>query len=148
MPSRVDFYLVAGDTRARDVAACRIADKAWREGHLVHVRTPGPDDAARLDDLLWTFSDGAFVPHARAGHLPAGVTAPPVLVSDTHIDDDKGNIVLINLSESAPESATGYVRVIEVVAADEIARAGARERFKSYRAQGAEMHTHHLSGDT
>ncbi len=139
---------MAGDTRARDVAACRIADKAWREGHRVHLRTPGPDDAAHLDDLLWTFSDGAFVPHARAGQLPTGVSAPPVLVSDTRIDDDGGNIVLINLSDFAPESATGYVRVIEVVAADEAARAGARERFKAYRAQGAELHTHHLGSDS
>lgn len=114
----------------------------------MHLLTASPDDSARLDDLLWTFSDGAFVPHARAGHLPPGTPAPPVLVTDTPLDESSGNIVLINLSESQPANPAGYVRVIEVVAADETARTNARDRFKAYRAQGAEMHTHHLGNDS
>lgn len=148
MPLRVDFYLVAGDARARDVAACRIADKAWREGLHVHLRTAGPEETARLDDLLWTFSDGAFVPHARAGLVRPGETTPPVLIADIEIDGDKAEAVLISLTDPVPESATQYARVVEVVDADEAARAGARERFKTYRAQGAVLHTHQLGGDS
>lgn len=144
MTARVDFYLVNGDRRTRDVTICRIADKAFREGHRVHVLTAGADEAAKLDDLMWTFSDGAFVPHARVDQLRPDQEPPPVLISEVEPGGDTSGAVLITLGDDAPEKLQGYARVVEVVDADETARARARARFRSYRDRGLALHTHEI----
>jgi DNA polymerase-3 subunit chi len=142
--ARVDFYLVNGDRRARDVTVCRIADKAFREGHRVHVLAGGADEAAQIDDLMWTFSDGAFVPHARADQLRPDQEPPPVLISEVEPAGGTNGAVLITLGDAAPDDLQGYARVVEVVDADETARARARARFRVYRDRGLALHTHEL----
>jgi DNA polymerase-3 subunit chi len=144
MAARVDFYLVNGDRRARDVTICRIADKAFREGHRVHVLASGADEAAKLDDLMWTFSDGAFVPHARFEQLRPGQEPPPVLISEVEPAGDANGAVLITLADNAPGNPQSYARVVEVVDADETARAQARARFRVYRDRGLALHTHEI----
>jgi DNA polymerase-3 subunit chi len=140
----VDFYLVNGDRRARDVTVCRIADKAFREGHSVHVLVSGAEEAAKLDDLMWTFSDGAFVPHARSDQLRPGQEQPPVLIAEAAAAGDTCGTVLIALTDSVAEKPQRYARVVEVVDADEAARAQARARFRAYRDQGLALHTHEI----
>jgi DNA polymerase-3 subunit chi len=142
--ARVDFYLVNGDRRARDVAICRIADKAFREGHRVHVLANGADEAARLDDLMWTFSHGAFVPHARFEQLRPDQDHPPVLISEAEPAGDADGTVLITLADNTLQNPQRFARIVEVVAADESARARARDRFRAYRERGFALHAREL----
>src|SRR5688572_11838026 len=59
--SRVDFYVLSADAPdARLRYACRLAERAVEQGCQVYIQTP---DVQRLDDMLWTFSDGSFLPH-------------------------------------------------------------------------------------
>jgi DNA polymerase-3 subunit chi len=64
--ARVDFYLLnqAGQ-HSRQTFACRLAEKAYRLNNTVHIHAGSRGDADRLDELLWTFRDGSFVPHER-----------------------------------------------------------------------------------
>ena len=63
-PGRVDFYiLAAADSAARLRFACRLAEKAYHLKHRVHLHTASAAAAADVDDLLWTFRQGSFVPH-------------------------------------------------------------------------------------
>ena len=66
--ARIDFYVLAQtDERARQLLACKLAEKAWRLENSVYIHTKNAADAERLDELLWTFRDGSFVPHGLAG---------------------------------------------------------------------------------
>lgn len=143
MPPRVDFY-VSGDAGAdvRLRLACRIAEKAYLARHKVVVLLDEPESLRRLDDLLWTFAEGSFVPHDVVTAPGASVEAPVALTTaalpDTHTD------VLINLTSAVPPSFTKFARVAEMLDARPETRSAGRERFKAYRAQSIDPHTHNL----
>jgi DNA polymerase IIIc chi subunit len=129
--TRVEFYLLPANESAYPYA-CRLAEKAYRQGHTVFLLTDSAEDAGRLDDLLWTFRQGSFIPHGRvdagAGGVPVGIGhgAPPEAFGD----------VMINLSSRVPEAFGQFRRVIELVDPDESARELSREHFRLYRHHG------------
>ncbi len=64
--ARIDFYVLSqSGEQARQLFACRLAEKAYKLEHTVHIHTGDEATAGRIDDLLWTFRDGSFVPHDR-----------------------------------------------------------------------------------
>ncbi len=66
--TRVDFHILPVDGKIeRERWACRLAAKAWKQGHRVHVHTIDETGMARMDELLWTFRDISFLPHAPLG---------------------------------------------------------------------------------
>jgi DNA polymerase-3 subunit chi len=138
--TRADFYILGNNTdRAR--FACILANKAWKQGHHPYILAPGRDEAVALDDLLWTFQDISFLPHALADETGSG--AVPVTIGWPG-QPAPGEDVLINLTADIPESAAAYRRIAEIVAGGETLRRQARQRFKQYRDMGFDMHTHTL----
>ena len=140
---RIDFYLIEEPgAAASEATACRIAEKAWRHGHRVHLHVDSPESARRLDELLWTWRDESFVPHSvcAADELSAG--APVTIGSGSlpRFDFD----VLLNLDPCVPDGFDRFARVAEVVGGGEPARSAGRERFRRYRAHGCELRTHRL----
>lgn len=139
--TRVDFYILgkAGGDRRR--TACRLADKAYRSGHRVYLHAASEAEAHALDELLWTFQAGSFVPHAR---YPADPALPvPVLIGhsgEPEVEPD----VLINLTDELPRFFARFERVLEIVEADEAARHRARERFRFYRERGYPLASHEI----
>ena len=64
--AQVDFYILGrADEHSRLILACKLAEKAWRLENSIHIHTMSRADAERLDELLWTFRDGSFVPQSR-----------------------------------------------------------------------------------
>ncbi len=62
--TRVDFYVLPNVRReGRMVLACKIAEKAVTSDHRIFVHAADATQARRLDDLMWTFRDGSFLPH-------------------------------------------------------------------------------------
>ena len=141
--ARVDFYILAQpDERARQLLACKLAEKAWRLDHSVYIHAKDRADAERLDDLLWTFRDGSFVPHGMTGNND-GTEASPIMIGydATQIDDRD---LLINLCDEIPAFVEGFPRVAELVTSDENCRNLSRRRYAEYRDQGHELNTHKL----
>ena len=139
---RVDFYLLADrGNDSRDRFACRLADKAFQLGHRVYVHTDSAADAARLDNTLWTFRDGSFVPHALASD--PGEPVPAVLIG---CDDTPPPAfeVLINLAQEVPAAYRQCQRVAEIVTGDADTRAAGRQRFCFYRDHDCTPATHHI----
>ena len=135
---RVDFYtLTETDRRARLVAACRLAEKAYDQGLRVAVRTGSAAETAEFDDLLWTYADGSFVPHAVWPSEADVANATPVLVGSSALPATHRD-VLINLAADAPADFSAYARVCEVVGGDEEAKKAARHRWRAYREAGCE----------
>ena len=141
--ARVDFYILAQpDERARQVLACKLAEKAWRLDNSVYIHAPSHADAEKLDELLWTFRDGSFVPHGLAGQSDGTEASPIVIGSAT--DNVQARALLINLCDEIPPFAEGFPRVAELVTSDENCRQLSRQRYSVYRDQGHDMNTHNL----
>ena len=99
-------------------------------------------DAERLDELLWTFRDGSFVPHGLAGRNDGTEVSPVMLGYDEHGVDTRD--LLINLTDEIPSFAEGFPRVAELVTSDETCRQLSRKRYATYRDRGHELNTHNL----
>ena len=143
---QVDFYVLPGhESAARLRFACRLVEKAWLKRHRVRVQLDPGGDLEAFDQMLWTFSDRAFVPHRRAGtasDLPAPAPAE-VVIADTAEADAADGDVLVNLASAQPATG-GWSRIAEVIDADALRRSGGRERYRTYREQGVEPQTHDM----
>lgn len=140
---RADFYILDTDTDPERFA-CSLANKAWKQGHTLHILAPDRDAALGLDGLLWTFHDISFLPHAMLGNDEAGEV--PITIGWPEETLPQGD-VLINLTAQLPDQAGGFTRVAEIVAADEGLRRQARERYRQYRERGFELHSHDLGSE-
>lgn len=144
--TRVDFYVLEdGAGSARERFACRLVEKAWRLKHTIYLHTASAAEAQRLDGLLWTYSDQAFLPHVLQGPGldPALAAATPVRVG-TGPEPGFEAQVLVNLDHDVPLFFSRFERVAEIVAGDEAGRAVARERFRFYRDRGYALETHRI----
>jgi DNA polymerase-3 subunit chi len=141
--SKVDFYVIGGsgpETRQR--FACRLAEKAYRLNNSVHIHVTDRQSVQRIDELLWTFRDGSFVPHQV---LESPVAEPPAPVTIGCDSAPSHNCdLLINLSEEIPTIAEDFPRIAEIVTSDEEARNRSRQRFVDYRERGHTLDTHKL----
>jgi DNA polymerase-3 subunit chi len=137
--TRVDFYLVDDD--AVELAACKLANKAFRLGHRVFVLVPDADAATGFDRLLWVFNPGSFVPHEL--HSDHGNPLTPVIIGHEAPPADS-NDVLINLGDHVPDCFSRFERVAEIVGSSPAQKDLARERFRFYRDRGYELQTHNL----
>lgn len=139
--TRIDFYILGdGATRTRDMTACRLAEKAFREGLRVYLHTASAEQARGLDELLWSFRDRSFVPH---GVGPGADGDTPVRIG-SDAEPDGTHEVLINLAEDVPAFFSRFDRVLEIVDTDEGARQAGRARYKFYRDRGYSLETHEL----
>jgi DNA polymerase-3 subunit chi len=123
--------------------ACRVAEKAYLGGQRAALLCPDAAELALLDDLLWTFADGSFVPHERAdGGDPASADCPVILTGGAA---PAGPVeVLVNLGSELPPIWPGVQRIAEIIDGDEGRRAAGRQRFRHYRTLGIEPQSHHL----
>ncbi len=141
--ARVDFYVLSqSGEQARHLYACRLAEKAYRLEHTVHIHTGDEATASRLDELLWTFRDGSFVPHnlvrtgVEASEAPVSVGCDPGYAGSRDL--------LINLDEAIPACAAAFPRIAELVTSDEDSKQKSRRRFVTYRDEGHELETHNV----
>ncbi len=142
---QVDFYILeSAAAREQLRTACRLAEKAWHKGHRVFIHTDSKETARSLDDMLWTYRQDSFVPHALFAPVePDAEPVAPVLVGDGMAEP--ANIdVLINLTESVPSFADRSTRIAEIVGAGESARRAGRARYRDYRDRGISIQQHNL----
>lgn len=137
---RADFYLLPSDSLSEILFfACRLAEKAHRQRHHVYFHMKNQSDAHRLDEMLWTWRDDSFLPHALCGDGPE--PAPPILIGTAEKPANQSDI-LINLSGQLPDFYRAFKRVLEIVPGNADAQAAARERYKVYREQQYQIQTH------
>lgn len=149
--ARIDFYVLNESGEAsRQRFACRLAEKAYRLKHTVHIRTATRQQAELLDDLLWTFRDGSFVPHQLQGTADAASAGPaqaPITIGHTIARggaDAEPFALLINLSDAVPQDTNAFPRVAEIVTSDDDCRRRSRQLFADYRSQGHSLETHDI----
>ena len=141
--ARIDFYILnqAGQ-HSRQTFACRLAEKAYRLKNTVHIQAGSRADADRLDELLWTFRDGSFVPHERCSDSSGALNAPVTIGCEQ--DPIEPRDLLINLCDEIPTCVEAFPRVAELVTSDDDSKHLSRKRFATYRDQGHTLETHNV----
>jgi DNA polymerase III subunit chi len=140
---RVDFYVTEETApTARLKVACRLAEKAYLASQRALIWHTDRAELAALDDLLWTFADGSFVPHEWLTSNAAAAEAP-VLLSAGPAPAEAFDFV-VNLAAEPPPFLHLTRRVAEIIDGDEGRRRAGRARFKAYRELGITPATTHL----
>ena len=142
--TQIDFYILSGQSpNERLRFACRLTDKALQQRHRIFLNADSAEMADQLDEALWTFRAGSFIPHRRLPSAPTAITEPVVIGHDQEPPEESWD-VMINLATQVPDFFSRYQRVAEVVDSDEQRRTQGRERFRYYRERGYELRTHRL----
>jgi DNA polymerase-3 subunit chi len=137
--TRIDFYQI--DTaEPAFLFACRLIEKAWRQGHRVYIHVGTSEDCGEMDNLLWSFRPDRFIPHDVGNTSPAG----PVHIGYNG-EPGTHNDVLVNLSGEVPEFFSRFTRVAEVVPLDAEQREKARTNYRFYRDRGYPLQYHSIS---
>lgn len=140
--TKVDFYILSGGDKSGYMRyTCRLTEKAYKLKHRIYIHVDNDVKAQQFDELLWTFSQGSFIPHER---LNGGTPQSPVVIgyNDTA---PEGYGLLINLSKVIPDFYEKFARVAEVVADEDTLRQTSREHFRFYREQGLTPNIHQIS---
>jgi DNA polymerase-3 subunit chi len=143
--TQVDFYILDSDSDdARLRLACRIVDKATQLDRHVFIHSASDHEAKQLDELLWTFSQGSFIPHRILQESLDRPPLEPVLIGLRQAPPEGRWDVLINLAPDVPEFFSRYERVAELVDANAVRREQSRERYRFYRDRGYPLSTHQV----
>ncbi|MGL4667478.1 MAG: DNA polymerase III subunit chi [Saezia sp.] len=123
--------------------ACRLLRKASYQGAKITV-TGEEYLLTVLDDALWTFDAGEFLPHCNpsaSAHIldNTGIILTSDARQSKHVD------VLVNLGSVMPEGFERYLRLIELVGKDESERKPARERWRYYNSRGYSIQSFEVS---
>ena len=139
---QADFYqLFDAADNARLKLACRLASKAFEAKQNLYIHCSDSDEAKIMDDLLWTFHDVGFIPHALVGGTHADEAS--ILIGSGNLPH-KFAAILLNLDANIPDGAENYPRIIEVVAANDAAQKIAREHEKIYLQWNKKINKHEI----
>ncbi len=140
MTSAVSFYLLNDAQANREAFACRLCQRALQEGLPLFVWFESQDAMERFDQLLWTFQASSFVPHEiddPKAPICLGLSVPEAIFKSEQ------KVGCLNLTNQAAD-ATQFDRVLEIIEANDAAKAAGRERFKGYKQQGITPTTHQI----
>lgn len=140
--THIDFYILSDySPQCREHTACRLAEKVYHMGHNVYLHMESPSHSALMDDLLWTYKAGAFLPHSLAG--TTSDDDPPILIGHDAEPSVRTHL-LINLSAEVPAFFSRFERVAEVIDQNDDNKKSGRDRFRFYRDRGYTLKSHQL----
>lgn len=138
------FFYILEDEAANATAyfTCRLTEKAHGEGHRVFIHVADTAQAAALDDMLWQFRQGSFVPHATLEALTTDDDLTPVVIGTGEppagFDD-----VLINAGGEVGLFFSRFARHNEIVGPS--AMAAARRQYRFFKDRGYPLTTHRIA---
>jgi DNA polymerase-3 subunit chi len=134
----ITFYILPTQSQQeRYLFACKLIEKAYRSGCFCYVLTDSAGQSQQLDNLLWTFRAGSFIPHQLyIGDIPA---TEQVLIGSLPAPAQWQKTV-INLSSQCANAE----RVLEILDNSEATKAVGRERYRHYQQAGHKLTTHKM----
>lgn len=141
----VIFYILASSSQhERQDFACKLIEKIYRSGQFCYVLTDSPEQANEMNNALWTFRAGSFVPHQLfQDHLPA--YANTILIGGKQIPDDWQKVI-VNLSNQFPNTQAPTESILEILDNSEASKQAGRQRYRHYREAGLQITTHKNEG--
>jgi DNA polymerase-3 subunit chi len=142
--TKVRFYILATtDPLVRQQFACRLAEKAYLQGHQVFIHTEDQNQSEAMDKALWAFRPDSFVPHQILA-MDSKIEAP-VLISHENTAPPKLMDVLINLNPVQPLFFSQFERLAEIINGDEEVKKQGRVRYQFYKDRGYHLDTHQIN---
>jgi DNA polymerase-3 subunit chi len=140
MPEVAFYVLTSEDEQQRLLFVCKLVEKVYRSGGFCYVLTDTDEQAQKLDDLLWTFRRGSFIPH----QLYAGAEPPfeNVILIGTSEPPESWQKVIVNLSTQFPQHIEHSERILEIVDDNPEIKSEGRQRYRRYQQLGFAP-THH-----
>jgi DNA polymerase-3 subunit chi len=141
--AEVSFYILPSESlQERYLFACKLIEKAYRSGHFCYVLTDSAEQSQHIDDLLWTFRAGSFVPHQLyTGEIP---NIEQVILIGSLDAPEHWQKTLINLSSQCPHAFELAERIIEILYDSEETKEAGRNRYRQYQQAGIEIATHKM----
>ncbi len=137
--TRVSFYVLKGEQeQARQVFACRLAEKAYKLGHEVFIHTRDAEHSEQINQALWVFRADSFVPHQL--NSDDNTQQSPILIGHDTSPPRLMNL-LINLNEEQPMFFSQFERVAELINDQHTIKLAGRERYQFYKQRGYELET-------
>lgn len=141
--TRVDFYILKDSSKQADTRfACRLIEKIFNQGHHLYINTQSNQQLQTMDQMLWTFRDRSFLPHAV--YTAENHHAPPILLGQG-VEPDHSHDVMVNLADEVPPFFSRFERVAELVAGDNEQRQLARQRYRFYKERGYMIESHKIA---
>lgn len=139
----ISFYVLATEsTQERYLFACKLIEKAYRNGSFAYVLTDSSEQSQHIDNLLWTFRAGSFIPHQiYTGELP---TTESVILIGSSNPPEHWQQTVINLSSQCPQDFQQAQRILEILDNSEETKAWGRNRYRQYQQAGIEITTHKM----
>ena len=131
--TRVEFIKLNRPERARIL--CDLAEEFYLAGERVLVMVQDDNQGVTLDQFMWTWKKGAFVPHVYQSGSVECHDEPVVIVTEE--ENPNGAQVLLMGVTCSLEFARHFRHVIDFADAyDETRLEESRERFRIYREDG------------
>lgn len=141
--TEVDFYIIGDNSpSSRELFACKISEKAYMKGHNIFIHTENENQSKVIDDLLWTFRQGSFIPHETKNDEDIDTIASVIISSNS--PNNNQSDVLINLNQDVPIFFSNFERVTEIVSPDEEIKLSARNRYRFYQERGYTIRSHNM----
>ena len=141
--AEVSFYILPSEsTQERYEFACKLIEKAYRSCCFCYVLTDNAEQSQKIDDLLWTFRAGSFIPHQiYTGELPA--LEKVILIGSLDVPELWQKTV-INLSSYCPKQVDKIERILEILDNSEATKELGRNRYRHYQQSGIAITTHKI----
>jgi len=142
---RADFFEVA--STKWELALCKYIEAAVEKGERLYVWAESSQLAEYLDDLLWTYSESSFIPHARFDDCDM----PEPVAIGTAPGNPNDAMRLIIAGRVDPEKLLGgleeYQFIVDFVAPhDEGLTMHARARWSALTSAGVSVEFHEEAG--
>ena len=110
-----------------EMRACEIAEHTYAQGERLQIIALDEEQAARLDDLLWTYKPDNFVPHGRWKSMDSESDHPVVIT--TRKERVPGIASLLTMDYCPVKMVQQFSKVIHVVVVDNQERLEASRRY-------------------
>jgi DNA polymerase III subunit chi len=142
--AEVSFYILSSALiEDKYLFACKLIEKAYRNGQFCYILTDNNEQSQLLDDLLWTFRAGSFIPHEIYNGLTPN--SDNVVLIGTVKAPEQSQSLLFNLSSKYPEDISKTKRILEILDNSEVTKAAGRNRYRQYQQAGLNVTTHNIS---
>jgi len=132
----IGFYIVKENKPdAANILVCRLAAKAYQKKMTMYIYTDSEHRLQKLDEMLWTFKQGSFIPHAR---LEAHDDLAPIKLG--MIEPDITADMLVNLCDEVPKFFSSFPKMAEIVPVSR--KPKGRKRYAFYKDRGYVLKTH------
>ena len=138
---QIDFYLLGNSSADAGKLACRLALMAWERKQKIFIVTIDKTAGEELSELMWSYPEGRFLPHATAGDLDSARTAVNIgtLSALNPVD------VVINLCPEVVPEPERFSRILEIVPFANDERQASRVKYKTYRNLGITPRTQEIN---